>query len=401
MAARSGVEYTALEGWRGVCACLVALFHFRDVLRVPVNSNVLASPVIQHAYLFVDFFFVLSGFVIASRYQDSISAGRTRVTDFLALRLGRLYPLHLFTLFLIMLIFTYVGSSADSAIALHIAPADTRPWSFLANIFMLQGLHTTPVPTWNHPSWSVSTEFASYVVYALLWKNLKQWTWFATTFIIVAAPIAIAMLVGHMDTTFDWGILRSLLGFALGAAMFNLLRSPAAQSIAARIRWNAATVIEIVMLAVIGGFVALPDHTKLTIAAPFVFALGVLVFSGGYGAVSGLLSSRVFRHVGTVSYSVYMLHQPMQELFMCGAVWSYAKLGWVWMLAVDPTTNKIRLGASIPVGEALTAAMLILLLGASTLTWRFVETPCRSWVRTRVDRARKDRVQHARLASSR
>jgi peptidoglycan/LPS O-acetylase OafA/YrhL len=395
------VEYAALEGWRGICACLVALFHFRDVLRVPVNSDVLSSSVIRHAYLFVDFFFVVSGFVIASRYQDSISSGRTRVADFLKLRLGRLYPLHLFTLLLMMAIYTYVGSAPDAAIALRVAPVDRRPWSYLVNIFMLQGLHTTPVPTWNHPSWSVSTEFATYVVYALLWKTLKQWTWFATAFIIVAAPIAIAVLVGHMDTTFEWGILRSLLGFALGAAMFNVLRSPAAQAVAARVRRNPATAIEIAVLAVIVVFVAQPDHTMLTIAAPFVFALGVLVFSGGYGAVSGLLGSRVFRHVGTISYSVYLLHQPLQELFMFCAVWCYTNLGWSWMLAVDPTTNGIQLGASVPVGDALTAVMLIVLLVASTVTWRFVETPCRSWVRARVDRARKDRLHQARLTSNR
>jgi len=361
------------------------------VLNVPVNSYVLSFPVVQHAYLFVDFFFVLSGFVIASRYQDAIASGRTRVADFLTLRLGRLYPLHLFTLLLMMAIYTYVGSAPDAAIGLHAAPIDTKISSLLVNIFLVQGLHTTPVATWNHPSWSVSTEFATYVVYALLWKTLKQWTWFATAFIIVAAPIAIAVLVGHMDTTFSWGILRSLLGFALGATMFNALRSEAGQGIVARVRRNPATAIEIAVLVVIGVFVAQPDHTMLTIAAPFVFAVAVLVFSGGYGAVSGLLASRLFRHVGTISYSVYLLHQPLQELFMVCAVWCYATLGWSWMLAVDPTAPRFSLGASAPVGDAITAVMLIVLLAASTLTWRFVETPCRSWVRARVKQARVKR----------
>jgi peptidoglycan/LPS O-acetylase OafA/YrhL len=389
--ARRGVLYAALEGWRGICACLVALFHFRSVLNVPVNSHVLSSPVIEHAYLFVDFFFVLSGFVIASRYQDSLSSGRTRVADFLKLRLGRLYPLHLFTLLLMMAIYRYVGSAPDAVIALRKTAVDARVSSYLVNIFLLQGLHTTAVPTWNHPSWSVSTEFATYVVYALFWKTLKQWTWFATAFIIVAAPIAIAVLVGHMDTTFDWGILRSLLGFALGATMFNVLRSPAAQATAARVRRNPATAIELAMLIVIVVFVAQPDHTKLTIAAPFVFALGVLVFSGGYGAVSGLLASRLFRHVGTISYSVYLLHQPLQELLMVFAAWCYLTLGWSWMLEVDPAKATIRLGASALVGDGITAAMLIMLLAASTLTWRFVETPCRSWVRSHVNAARQKR----------
>ena len=385
------MEYAALEGWRGICACLVALFHFRSVLNLPVNSVVLSSPIIQHAYLFVDFFFVLSGFVIASRYQGPISKGRTRVADFLVLRLGRLYPLHLFTLLLMMVIYAYFGSAPDAVIALHAAPNDTRVSSMLVNLFMLQGLHTTPVPTWNHPSWSVSTEFATYVAYALLWKTLKHWTWFATALIIVAAPIAIAVLVGHMDTTFDWGILRSLLGFALGVTMFNAQQTPVARAMADRARRNPATAIEIAVLVVIAVFVALPDHTMLTIAAPFVFALGVVVFSGGYGAVSGLLASRPLRHVGAISYSVYLLHQPLQELLVVGAAWCYATLGWSWTLAIDPEAKSIRVGASALAGDAITATMLIVLIAASTLTWRFVETPCRSWVRSRVDRAREDR----------
>ena len=60
--------------------------------------------------MFVDFFFVLSGFVIAARYQERLSAALISVADFLELRLGRLYPLHLFTLLGMMVIYTYVGN---------------------------------------------------------------------------------------------------------------------------------------------------------------------------------------------------------------------------------------------------------------------------------------------------
>jgi peptidoglycan/LPS O-acetylase OafA/YrhL len=390
---RSGVEYGALEGWRGICAVLVALFHFQSVLNVRVNSHVLSSPVIDHAYLFVDFFFVLSGFVIASRYQDRISSGATSVADFLKLRLGRLYPLHLFTLLLMMVIYTYVGREPDALIGLRAAPIDTHVWSFLANVFLLQGLHTTATATWNHPSWSVSTEFATYVVYALLWKTQKKrTTWLATLLIIVAAPVAIARIVGHIDTTFDWGILRSLFGFALGATVFNALRRPAAEAIAARVRRGAASAIELAVIVLIIAFVAQPDHTVLTIAAPFVFALAVLIFSRGAGMVSALLGSRLFRHAGTISYSVYLLHQPLQELFMVGALWCYATFGWSWMLAGDPAkAGPLFLGASPLLGDAITAAMLLMLLAASTLTWRVIETPCRAWVRDRVQRAQASR----------
>lgn len=354
------------------------------MLGVPVNSYLFSGSIVQHAYLFVDFFFVLSGFVIAARYQERLSAALISVADFLELRLGRLYPLHLFTLLGMMVIYTYVGTAPDALVGLNAAPINRRLSSFLANLFMVQGLHTTAAPTWNRPSWSISTEFATYVVYALLWRTLKKRTWIATACIIVAAPVAIALLVGHMDTTFDWGILRSLLGFALGTVVFNALRRPAVRAVAERVAPKLATAIESVVLLVVGVFVAQPDHTKLTIAAPFVFSIAVLVFSRGQGAASALLASRPFRHLGAISYSVYLLHQPLQELFLVVALRCYATLGWSWMFAGDAFKPGLSLGASGLGGDAMTVAMLVVLLAVSTVTWRFVETPCRVWVRRRV-----------------
>ncbi len=56
-------RFEALDGWRGICACLVVLFHFHGYS--PLNT----SGLIRNSYLFVDFFFVLSGFVIACNYS--------------------------------------------------------------------------------------------------------------------------------------------------------------------------------------------------------------------------------------------------------------------------------------------------------------------------------------------
>ena len=97
-------RYEALDSWRGLCACMVALFHFN------VFSHIQHAGIVRNAYLFVDFFFVLSGFVIAANYQarlmDGFGAGR-----FLFLRLGRIYPLHLVT----MLLFIPIDIAKDGA----------------------------------------------------------------------------------------------------------------------------------------------------------------------------------------------------------------------------------------------------------------------------------------------
>lgn len=77
-----------LESLRGLAACAVVLYHS------PFNVNDAVLGLFRNAYLFVDLFFVLSGFVMAHAYADKIAAGM-RFSDYMALRLGRIYPLHL------------------------------------------------------------------------------------------------------------------------------------------------------------------------------------------------------------------------------------------------------------------------------------------------------------------
>jgi peptidoglycan/LPS O-acetylase OafA/YrhL len=377
------VDYGALEGWRGVCACLVALYHFRAQLSHPVNSHLATWPLIQHAYLFVDFFFVLSGFVIAASYQERLIGARIGVGAFLRLRLGRLYPMHLFSLFLMMALVAVFQNASNLAIRVRVAPLDARIESWLANVFLVQGLHTLPGATWNHPSWSISTEFATYVVYAFLWRFLKQRTWWASALLIVTMPVLLALLVGHIDTTYNWGILRSLLGFALGVVVFNALRGRAAMT-ALMARPGVATVLELVVLALVVAFVSLPDRNVVTIAAPFLFALAVACFSFGKGAVSRMFASRPLRHVGAISYSIYLLHWPLQMALMYLARWADIKFGLPWLFVTDIPRRFVVLGPTKLAGDVANVVMLAVLLGAATLTYRWIEAPWRARVRARV-----------------
>src|SRR2546425_10965309 len=80
-------RFIALESWRGIAACLVALFH------LDAYSHLYDVPLLRNAWLFVDFFFVLSGFIIAANYQQRLLEG-FGIGRFILLRLGRIYPLH-------------------------------------------------------------------------------------------------------------------------------------------------------------------------------------------------------------------------------------------------------------------------------------------------------------------
>src|SRR5260221_8607326 len=81
------MRFAALDGWRGVAAMLGVLYHW------PIYGHLYSNPALRNVYLFVDFFFVLSGFVISFAYADRITNPRAAIV-FLFRRLGRLWPLH-------------------------------------------------------------------------------------------------------------------------------------------------------------------------------------------------------------------------------------------------------------------------------------------------------------------
>src|SRR5262249_28829215 len=88
-------RYIALDGWRGICAIGVALHHFPQIF---LFSN---APLFRSGWLFVDFFFVLSGFVITHAYGGKLRSASSTL-EFMTRRFFRLYPLHLFILILLL-----------------------------------------------------------------------------------------------------------------------------------------------------------------------------------------------------------------------------------------------------------------------------------------------------------
>src|SRR3981189_3074967 len=90
-------RFEALDGWRGVAALSVALFH------LSAAWHLYSLPWIRHAGMFVDLFFVLSGFVISHSYLEKLTHPGA-VPDFLIRRLGRVWPLHIFTLGILVLL---------------------------------------------------------------------------------------------------------------------------------------------------------------------------------------------------------------------------------------------------------------------------------------------------------
>src|SRR5258708_1351521 len=143
---------------RGIAAIWVVVFHFQVLVVqfiLPAQTLIVAK-----GYLMVDLFFIMSGFIICHVYhqsfQDGFASGNFR--KFIVARFARIYPLHLFTLVLLII---FVGATKSWN------PIDD-PKAIPANIFLIHALGIHKVFTWNVPSWSISAEWWAYMIFPLL-----------------------------------------------------------------------------------------------------------------------------------------------------------------------------------------------------------------------------------------
>jgi peptidoglycan/LPS O-acetylase OafA/YrhL len=368
-------RFEALDSWRGIAACLVVVFH----LQSSVNSHLTDAALISNSYLFVDFFFVLSGFVIAANYEKRLAEGLS-LWRFALLRFGRLYPLHLSVLLALIVLHLAHSASGLGTVSAFQPPfwsADT----IVANLLLVHSLHLFEFIPWNGPSWSISTEFYTYLLFALAVGLAKRHIVLLLLPVVLASALALWVLVGNMFTYFDWGIIRCILGFSVGVLTWH----------AHRAAWlRSGTALELMASGLIVVFVWHAGTSALSLAAPVVFAIAVLVFAVEAGAVSRLLRAPAWLWLGARSYSLYMVHLLVVLLLIdCAKLLS---LGGIDLISGS------RIGRRVWEGDAVYLVYLLLVLGLAALTYRWIEVPTRAWFRhLATPRARRD----ARIAMQR
>jgi peptidoglycan/LPS O-acetylase OafA/YrhL len=347
-------RFAALDGWRGIAACMVALFHVR------ANGHISELELVKNAHLFVDYFFVLSGFVIAATYEERLARG-FGIWRFMLLRFGRLYPLHIAVLFAFIAFDLVRGQSQTENLFSALLP----------RILLLHGLGMFETRLWNIPSWTVSTEFLAYLAFAAVVVALK-----GRNVLVFLAAVLLCPVVLHLQARDDatgYEMVRCLYGFSAGVLTWHVFR---------RFRrvMPAGTLAELGAAAAVLLFASALGRTAWAIASPAVFAAAVLIFASQRGIAARVLASKPFLFVGTVSYSIYMVH------FFVGA-----RLGDALRLGKAAGVRAVDfLGAEKWAGDVLTMVYLALVVLISSLTYRFIEAPARNWFRGRAPVAPAD-----------
>jgi peptidoglycan/LPS O-acetylase OafA/YrhL len=296
------MHFRVLDSWRGVAALLVALFHLN------VYSAIYSLDFIRNGYLFVDFFFVLSGFVITHSYANRLGT-LEGVGAFAVRRFGRLWPLHAVVLLAFVIVESAKAVSAARGASFY-NPPFTGANSFRAiplNLAFAQSFGIEQQLTWNPPSWSICAEFWTYLIFAAVLFISATWL---PRIRFAAGGLMAAMLIGSasilflfaqhgIDATYDLGLVRCLYGFLVGHLTYRLWQS------VSHLKFRNGLVEAGTLIAIIV-YVSVVGRTGYSLFAPLVFAGAVFVFAFEAGPISKLMSNRANEWLGRISYSIYM-----------------------------------------------------------------------------------------------
>jgi len=346
---------------------MVVLLHFYTP-----NGLIWSLAVVQGGWLWVDFFFVLSGFVIFASYGERLRSGFA-VGRFLWLRLGRIYPLHLAVLAAFLayeLLIGLTGWLGRAPFAGDMRAADLVPSLLLVQVFIGDSM------AWNAPAWSIAVEIWVYLLAALLLAFAGRLFWPSVVLLVAAAAIGLALDSRYLVQLGELTALRGWYGFGLGMIALALFRRRGGGP---RLTFARATALEIALVA--GGVLFLSlarDGGWPSMLAPPAFAIGVFVFAAQAGAVSRLLLAAPLRTLGLLSYSIYLTHMFVLDR-LHDAV---AALDWPGLATVGTHASGDRFVDAAPlVSDLLTALFLAAVVALSWLTCGYIERPAREWSR--------------------
>ncbi|HGH3376861.1 TPA: acyltransferase family protein [Enterobacter ludwigii] len=351
----NGQRYLVLDSFRGLCAIFVVVFHMRALGSITEISFFKGSD------LFVNFFFVLSGFVMSHAY---LKRSDIAFTDYISSRFRRLYPLYIFMLivFIGLECAKYIAYT-KMGITLNAVPftGKSAPVEVIPNLLMIQAwTEFTEHLSFNYPSWSISIEFYTYILFFVAIHFFKKY------FSISCLAIPAILIVLHTITN---GVIteyaaNGVFCFFSGVITYSISKT---KFISNKL---IATIVEVSALVAIY-YVVSSDIIIKWILSALLFSLTIFVYSKEAGAISSILKTTPFISIGKWSYSIYMTHAAI--LFcVISAFMVLQKITGKELTLMVNGDRTLNLG-SAALNNILVALVICITIVVSSITYRFIE----------------------------
>lgn len=363
--ADSKPHYELLDGLRGVAALLVIWYHvFEGFATSPIDQQ------FNHGYLAVDFFFILSGFVIGYAYDDRWKS-TMNVKNFFKRRLIRLHPMVVLGAVLGAITFYIQGCEKWDGTQVTLSMVMV---AMLLNLFLIPSIPGSAPEVrgngemypLNGPSWSLFFEYIGNILYALFIRKLSTK---ALTVLVVLAAVALASfamfnLSGNyhlgvgwtlMDYNLAGGFLRMLFSFSIGLLMSRNFKPLHVRGAF----WICSLGIAVLLSVPYIGGTETPWMNSVYDSVCTIFLFPMLVYLGASGKATDKGTVKVCKFLGDISYPVYIIHYPFMYLF-------YA---WLW-------SNKLSFAQSWPVAVVIFFGSILLAYASLKL----YDEPVRRWL---------------------
>ena len=338
-------ELVPLTTMRGIAAAFVVVYHLHYRESQAWSAQ---------GYLWVDFFFILSGFIMAYVYGEEFASGATMSSyrAFIVKRLARIYPLHM-AMFAVTLALAF---------GLHVHHFRSSLHSIVTNAALVHAWGLEHQLTWNVVSWSISAEWAFYLVFPLLVPLLLRANIPRSLAGIALALLGLCYLEhvgGSLNLAYDYAVPRCLLEATIGILLHNLYRSPSGAWLHRVARLDA---VRWPMFLV--PFALMQYSYDTAVVASFTIVLLSVALADG--SFQRFLTWQPLKHVGDVSYSLYMSH-------------------WIVLYFVLKVLSRIGLDSKnvqLPLYKVIAGngATVLLCVGIASVLYRWIEVPGRSFV---------------------
>lgn len=367
-------RYEILDGLRGVAALLVVLFHMFETY-----SGSLGFQIIDHGYLAVDFFFILSGFVIGYAYDDRWD--KMTVWGFFKRRLVRLQPMLVMGVVVGAALY-FFGQCEQFGLSIEVTW-----WKFLLAfvlaLFMIPVGKGLDVRGWgemnplNGPQWSLTYEYIANILYAVVFRRLGK---------IALAVLTACAAFMTLDVCLDWNVFGLLTpersthhqytvigGWCITSeqvyiAFTRLLYPFLCGLLLSRIGkfidvkggfwWCALLLTAAFSTPCIGGTGCILNGIYNASCILLLFPIIVMMGAGSH--IKGEKSAKICTFLGDISYPLYITHYPIM----------YMQMNWVWNNPDAPLYAHIVVNIST----------VLLSIGLAYASLKLYDTPVRKWL---------------------